>query len=56
MTASATKNEKLVIAKQMNVFLCLFCFLLSLWICCSSGENAKVVWASCLMEVDLADA
>lgn len=56
MIASATKKEKLVIAKQMNVFLCLFCFRLSLWACCSSGETAKVARASCLMEVSLAEA
>lgn len=56
MTASATKNEKLVIAKQMKVFLCLFCFRLSLWACCSSVEKAKVARASCLMEVSLAEA
>lgn len=56
MTASATKNEKLVTAKQMKVFLCLLCFRLSLWFCCSSGENAKVAWASCLTEVNLAEA
>ena len=56
MTASATKNEKLVIAKQMKVFLCLFCFRRSLWTCCSSDEKAKLAWASCRMEVNLAEA
>lgn len=56
MIASATKNEKLVIAKQMKVFLCLFCFWLLPWACCSSGEKAKLALASCLMAGHLADA
>lgn len=56
MTASATKNEKLVTAKQMKVFLCLCCFRSSLGVCCSSGEKAKVVGASWLVEVNLAEA
>lgn len=56
MTASATKNEKLVIAKQMKVFLCLFCFRFSLGVCCSSGEKAKVAGPSWLVEVNLAEA
>lgn len=56
MTASATKNEKLVIAKQMKVFLCLFCFWLPPWACCSSGEKAKLARASCLTEGHLAEA
>jgi hypothetical protein len=56
MTASATKNEKLVMAKQMKVFLCLFRFRLSLGVRCSSGEKAKVAGASWLLEVSLAEA
>lgn len=56
MTASATKNEKLVIAKQMKVFLCRFCFRFSLDVCCSSEEKAKVAGASWLVEVNLAEA
>ena len=38
MTASATKNEKLVMAKQMKVFLCLFRFPLLL------GGESKGRW------------
>ena len=40
----------------MKVFLCLFCFRRSLWTCCSSDEKAKLAWASCRMEVNLAEA
>lgn len=54
MTASATKKEKLVTAKQMKVFLCVFCFRFSLGVRCSS-EKAKVAGASWLLEVSLAE-
>lgn len=56
MAASATKKEKLVTAKQMKVFLCVFCFRFSLGgVRCSSEEKAKVAGASRLLEVSLAE-
>lgn len=53
---SAIKNEKLDMAKQINVFLCLFFLLASAWQRCGSPEEATVARASCLAQENLAEA
>lgn len=51
---SATKSERLEMAEQIRVFLCLL--VSACRRCCSTGKDGSLVWASCLAEVNSAAA